>query len=225
MVDSLRDFLKKKYVRMTCAILALIVIGLAMVWVRTLYGSIQAYKKGETYLKENQFIRAITFFDRSMRWYTPLNPYVEKSAERLWEIGERAERDRDIKLALIAFRTIRGAFIAASHFTTPGKAWIEKSESRITKLVRNEVQERAMGGDSKASKNVISQSQESAHPDIFWSVIVEIGFLGWVGSVIAFIVLRLRPTAESKRFISLITPWVPLAIVFFVLWIVGMIKA
>jgi hypothetical protein len=225
MADLPRDFLRKRYVSRIIAVLALIVIGLTMVWARSFYGSMRAYEKGETYLKENQVIRAITFFDRSMRWYTPFNPYVEKSAERIWEIGERGERDGDTKLALIAFRTIRGAFIAASHFKTPGEAWIEKCESRIKTLAGNEVVKEASARDAERSRKVIPKNQKSPPPDTFWSVIVGISFLGWVGSVIAFIVLGLRPTVESKSFISRITPWVPLAVLFFVLWIVGMLKA
>jgi len=59
----------------------------------------QDYKTAETLLKENQTIRAITYFDRSLHWYAPLNPYVEWSAKRLWEIGERAEQEKDPRLA------------------------------------------------------------------------------------------------------------------------------
>jgi hypothetical protein len=70
----------------------------------------QDYGTQGTFLKENQIIRAISYFDRSLHWYAPLNPYVQKSAQRLWEIGDRAERDGDLKLAFIAFSTIRSGF-------------------------------------------------------------------------------------------------------------------
>jgi hypothetical protein len=60
------------------------VLLLLILWVRVFYGSMQDYKTGETLLRENQTIRAITYFDRSLHWYAPLNPYVERSAKRLW---------------------------------------------------------------------------------------------------------------------------------------------
>jgi len=87
--------------------LAFALLLLAILWARVFCGSMKDFETGETFLKENQIIRAITYFDRSLHWYAPLNPYVQKSAQRLWEIGDRAERDGDLKLAFIAFSTIR----------------------------------------------------------------------------------------------------------------------
>lgn len=99
----LRELFKTQSIKKTYMILGLIAIFLIMVWARAFYGSMKAYHQGEIYLKGKQYIKAITFFDRSIHWYTPFNPYVRKSAERLWEIGNYAEGQGDIKLALIAY--------------------------------------------------------------------------------------------------------------------------
>ena len=58
---------------------AVFLVVLLILWIRVFYGSMQDYKTGETLLKENQTIRAITYFDRSLHWYAPLNPYMERS--------------------------------------------------------------------------------------------------------------------------------------------------
>ena len=205
--------IKHKNIKFILKIIALVVIGFVVIWGRALYGSRQAYQKGEAYLKEKQYIRAVTFFDRSLHWYTPFNPYVQESAQRLWEIGNHAERQGDIKLALIAFRTIRRGFYAASNFIVPGRRWIEKCESKIKKLAMIKEKGREVG------------VQSSQPPGIFWSIILELGFLGWIGSVICFILFGLRHKGESKYSTSMAIALIGLTIIFFTMWIVGMIKA
>jgi hypothetical protein len=194
-----------------------------MTWLRCFYGSMEAYSTGEEMLKQKQLIRSITYFDRSLHWYTPWNPYVEKSAKRLWEIGERAEQEGDLTMALIAFRTIRGGFYAASHFITPGKEWIEKSESRIDHLVRMEKKPELETRESKL-KEMVRKGQKGSSPDVFWTVILEIGFLGWVGSLFGFIYRKWGPKESQTHLLSPLA-WVGLGSVSFAMWIIGMMKA
>ncbi|MDY7034646.1 MAG: hypothetical protein SV375_00580 [Thermodesulfobacteriota bacterium] len=200
----------------------LVVIAFIMVWARSFYGSMKAFKEGETYLKEHEYIRAITFYDRSIHWYTPINPFVEKSAQRLWEIGLQAEQEGDIKLALIAFRTIRRGQYAASSLFTPGKKWIKKCSSKIDELLMNKEEKRKRRVDSKSIQDTISKSQNPP-PDIFWSVMLEIGFLGWIGSVIGFIISLLNVNSGNLK----LTLWIWLCLVplFFSLWVIGMVFA
>jgi hypothetical protein len=206
-------------------ILLVVVVLLGFTWARAFYGSMKAYQSGEALLEQKQFIRAITYFDRSIHWYTPFNPYVEKSARKLWGIGEEAEKQGDLTLALIAFRTIRGGFIAASHFVTPGKDWIERSESRINDLLVKEGKEKSLSQGEKGLPGASGQTQKDPAPDVFWTVVLEIGFLGWVGSLIAFIFFRWGPKKRLGRSPLHAFRWVGLALVFFALWIVGLMKA
>ena len=210
---------------MISMILCLVAIGLIIVWARAFYGSMQAYQKGDTYLEGKQYVRAVTFFDRSINWYTPFNPYVQKSAERLWEIGEQAEKQGDIQLALIAFRTIRSGFYGASHFRTPGMVWIRKSERKVNALLGVEEKEREISGDSASLREKLLRDQKGTSPKILWTIVLEIGFLGWIGSVIGFIMLYLRHEKEGETRVSLKILWITLTVVFFIFWIIGMMKA
>ncbi|MCU0597162.1 MAG: hypothetical protein MUC98_17105 [Desulfobacterota bacterium] len=170
------------------------VLVFLVLWGRVFYGSMQDYKTAETFLKENQTIRAITYFDRSLHWYAPLNPYVERSAKRLWEIGERAEQEKDPRMALIAYESIRNGFYGASHVFRPGKDWIQRAESKI----------------------------QDPQPDVGWSVVVVIGFLGWVGSLLGLILVLFRQgeVRGSKGIF-----WFGFSFLCFILWLVGMTKA
>ena len=216
------NLLKNKSTRVLCLILGLVAVVFIMVWARAFYGSVKDYQKGEIYLKGQHYIKAVTFFDRSIRWYTPFNPYIQKSAQRLWEIGNHAEQEGDVKLALIAFRTIRRGFYAAGSFITPGKSWIEKCDLKISELMAME--DRGTD-DFTPSKKTIFQSQERVSPSIFWSIILEIGFLGWIGSVIGFIIFILGRKGEGRYLHYSAFIWIGLTFVFFALWVLGMMKA
>lgn len=218
-------FQKHKYVKMTCTILALIAIFLILVWARAFYGSMQAYKKGEVHLAEHSYIKAVTFFDRSIHWYAPFNPYVRKSAERLWEIGLYGERQENIRLALIAFRTIRRGFYAASNIVTPGRVWIERCELKIDELVKIEEKTEERSRNFESEKKLILQNQKTTSPNIFWSIILEVGFFGWVGSVIGFIIFVLGSQKEKNYLKSQMVIWISLILVFLVLWTAGMMNA
>jgi hypothetical protein len=185
------------------------VLLLFVLWGRVFYGSMQDYKTAETLLKENQTIRAITYFDRSLHWYAPLNPYVERSAKRLWEIGERAEQEKDPRLALIAYESIRNGFHGASHVFRPGKDWVQRAESKIHFLSS------LMGtGESTAAK-------KDPQPDVLWSVVVVTSFLGWIGSLLGLIVVLFKEGEARRRGIY----WLGLFSLCFVLWLVGMASA
>lgn len=211
--------------RKTGLIVGLIVIGFLMWWVRAYYGSMKAYEQGETHLNEHRYVRAVTYFDRSMRWYTPLNPYVGRSAERLWEIGTEAEKQGNIRLSLIATETIRRAFYAARSFYTPGEDWIGKCDAKLRRLAA--LQETG-GPTSKAqesSEEETPRRRGSADPSNLWTMILEFGLLGWIGSVIGFILFACKGN-EGWRISALpALLWGSLVVICFALWLIGMMRA
>jgi hypothetical protein len=211
--------------RILQTVLLVVVVFLTMVWMRAFYGSMEAYKEGKRYFEQDQLVSAITFFDRSIHWYTPYNPYVEKSAKKLWEIGERGQRAGDIKLALIAFRAIRGGFYSARSFYTPGKEWIRMSEHKIQELEGIEMAQRGLQGDAKIGGSVWEGNQEVPGPNPGWSVVVVLSFLGWVGSLLAFIPCAFGAKGEGKGRLSRAGPWLGVAAVFYILWIIAMFRA
>ena len=216
----------KKYFRIIILIIALLAMMFLMVWGRAYYGSMRDYQKAESFLKDQKHIRAITYFDRAIHWYTPFNPYIQKSAEDLWEIGEQSEKKGDIKMALIAYRTIRRGFYSARSFYQPGKNWLERCEAKIGSLMTKEKEERS--DFDLASTNDTGElffKKKRSDPVIFWSLIVEIGFLGWIGSVIGFIMLGIGRREEHQSVFLNYLIWILVIIIFFTAWIIGMVKA
>ena len=189
----------------------LTVLLLLILWGRAFYGSMQDYKTGETFLKENQTVRAVTYFDRALHWYAPLSPYTEKAAKALWEIGEKAESRGDTRLARIAFESIRSGFYAASHLFVPGRSWIERVDVKLEGL-------------GKRTETGVGKLKDP-HPNPIWSVVVVIGFLGWVGSAAAWIQLVLGPKESSRAWVKKPGVWIGTGLVCFSLWVLGMAMA
>ena len=216
---------KSRYFRAILVGLVLIIILLLMVWARVFYGSMQACQEGETYLKAGQHIKAITFFDRSIHWYTPFNPYVHKSAARLWEISKDTQKRGDIRLALIAARTIRRGFLAARSFYTPGRDWIERCDLRIHELVMIEqAQKGVLKKGELAEISVVDNPQVKA-PDILWSIILLTSLMGWIGSAIAFITSGFRASHKTSLLSFSKFKWIVLWAAFFAIWVIGMMRA
>jgi len=202
----------------------LIVIFLIMVWARVLYGSMQAYQKGELSLQEGQYIRAITFLDRSMHWYAPLNPYVQRSAQRLWKISKHAQKDGDIRLSLIAVRTIKRGFLGARSFYAPGREWIEKCNFRIQELVMIGEGRNWREKEGRLDNSVLKEGEGKA-PDVMWSIVLLIGLFGWVGSVIVLITSGFQISQERSLLGFSSLKWILFGVSFFAIWIVGMVNA
>jgi tetratricopeptide (TPR) repeat protein len=93
------------------------------------------FNQGETALAKGDFAGAIAGFESALHMYIPFHPTVEKAAAKLWQIGETNEKLGDVNRALIAYRSLRSSFYAASWLVTPGAAWIEKCDRKIAALV------------------------------------------------------------------------------------------
>ena len=190
----------------------IVVALLVAVWVRVYWGGCASYRTGMMHLEKDASIRAVTYFDRAIHWYAPFNPWVEKSARRLWEIGQEAEKEGDTKLALIAYRTIRRGFYAARSVYQPGKEWIRRSEAQIDHLVR-------------AESGELPSSQETRDPDVFWSIVVLIGLFGWIGSIFGFVMAQWGPWCQRDTWLRFRTLWIGAFFVFLFLWFIGLYSA
>ncbi len=212
---------KRPFTRVISVVIGLSLVVLALVWIRAFFVSMHAYQEGEGYFKKQQHINAITFFDRSIHSYTPFNPYVHKSAQRLWEICTQAEQRGDIQLALIATRTIRRGFLAARNFYTPGRDWIDRCDTKIATLMDQGSKAQRLSGAAVVS----SPQQASPQPNVFWTLILEVGFIGWIGSVIGFLMLGLSGGQTARLRSGAAIFWGIMVIIFYAMWIVGMMQA
>jgi hypothetical protein len=70
--------------------------------------------------------------------YTPASSLVDRSAQKLWELGELAAQKGDRPRALIAYRALRSSFYAVAGIYSPGEQWIQKCVTRIAQLLKQQ---------------------------------------------------------------------------------------
>lgn len=206
---------------LTCFFLLFLVVA---------YVGIQGYReyqRAETSRAKGDFTAAITHYQRSIKWYLPGAFYVTKAAEGLWKIGEEAQEKGEREMALTAYQELRSSFYAARSFYTPGREWIERCNEKIATLMAqweatsSERKERASLEELRQRHLAILTQKD--RPDYFWSIVLEIGFFGWVGATVGFImqVFQGEKGSVAKRALA----WGALFLVSYFFWIVGMLKA
>jgi len=213
------------YFKWIAIIILIIGILLVVIWARAFYGSMKAFDQGEDFLAKGEPIRAVTYYDRSLHWYAPFSPYVSRSAERLWQISEQAERNGDCRLAMISVKTLRRGYMAARSWWLPGKNWIARCDRRERELLalKQTGSEKTLRSDFV--KGSIFDNPQVRRPDVLWSVVGLAGFLGWIGSAAAFILSVKEGSWFTGQAGSSRVKWIVLCAVFWIVWIVGMIKA
>lgn len=199
--------------------LAVIIVAVSFVWLKAFWSSRASFNAGQKYLQSGKHVKAITFFDRSLHWYAPLNPYPFKSAARLWHIGLIAQKSGDIKTALMAVRTIRRGMYAARSFYTPGKDWIARCDSKIASLMAK----KPSGPDKDTTTP--PADKKSAEPRVFWTLVLQVGFFGWILSVCGFLTQALRDPSAARLKSKPAIAWGILFVFFYFLWVIGMVKA
>ncbi len=223
---EINRLMSQKITKNILFIIMLFSIVFVSVWIWAFTGAMKDYIKGEALFAEEQYIRAITYFDRAMHWYTPFNPYVKRSAECLWEISKKAEKSGDYILARIAIESIRNSYYGSRSFYTPGKKWIIKCEQRISSIIRNH--------DDKIFLNSSLDSKEQSDyliatvyndPDIFWTIVLEIGLFGWIVATIGFIYFVVNKGIKPDIYIYKHWFWISVVCICYGIWILGMIRA
>ena len=214
--------IKKRVIGISAVVLIMIV----MVFIKVYSGSIKEYEKGEKSFGKGDIEAAIAHYQRSIQWYTPFNTYVSRSAERLWEIGNKAEKKGEDNLALKAYQELRSSLYSVRSFYTPYPEWIERCNDKISSLVAKKEpyskanKEKSFGERKAESLKILKKDYA---PNVFWSILLEIGFIGWIGCAIGFI---FRVFTGEKGFdVRRALLWGGLIIIFYALWIVGMMRA
>ncbi|MFH1624726.1 MAG: hypothetical protein ABID54_06165 [Pseudomonadota bacterium] len=214
--------LKKRVI----AIAAVVFLVIAMAFIKVYSGSIKEYNRAEKALQKGDTEAAIVHYQRSIQWYTPLNRYVARSAERLWEIGDEAEKNGDNDLAMMAYQELRSSFYSVRSFYTPYREWIDRVDNRISTLLAKRKpysEEDRTRPFEQRREDALRILKKNLAPNVFWSVILEVGFLGWIGCIIGFIfrVFTGEKGFDGRRALL----WGGVIIIFYALWIVGMIRA
>jgi tetratricopeptide (TPR) repeat protein len=157
--------------------------------------------KAEALASQGDVEGAIVHFRRAARWYAPASPYHVTALDRLAKIGAKAEAEGQLERALRAYRSVRGSILATRSFYVPERARLHAANERIAALMAEQPPPGMDAGKSKAqiAREHLALLTPIPGPSVLWTVVLLLGFFGWVSAAFAFSV---RAIDEHDR-------WVP----------------
>jgi len=196
----------------------------AFVMGRAIYESRHELFVGLSKIKSSNIEEAIHHFDRSAHWYAPGNPYIGKALDQLWNIGQDLESKGQPRIALLAYDAIRGSIHAIRSFYWPYKNRLPIVNDRIAKL---RAQEHVAENPGVTYKDALAFHEKALkideRPYVGWVFLLELGFFGWVFSVVGLIWKGFDP--EGQMHLKPSFPWMISIVVCFSFWIVGLLHA
>ncbi len=199
---------------------------MALVSGRVFYLQRSHFLQAEGYLKDGNQKLALREYDTAMHFYLPFSPYIERSAERLWQMGEAFEKEGRHEWAHSAYSSIRSSFYASRWLFTPGRDWIEKCDEKIADLnIRMLLAEGIITeADAPAErKKHIELLKTDRAPRPFFAFLSAVSFAGWVASAL-YAAFRGFEASGAMRKKPLIGATIGFAF-FFLLWAVALLKA
>jgi hypothetical protein len=203
-------------------VVGLLVAFVVILYAKVMYNASQDFALAEEAYTHGEYKVAITHYERTIKWYTPLSTVVQRAVARLWQLGTEAEADGKLSLALEAYQAMRSSLYAVQSFYIPYQSWISKSEERIAPLLAKNKAGAEPGEDKLAQDTArfAMQLRRHAGPHLGWSVLVEVGFLGWVGASIGLIWYVMDEEGHFAPQQGVL--WGSLLAVFFALWVISM---
>jgi hypothetical protein len=196
-----------------------------VLFVKVSYGARQELVRGTEAHTRGEYTAAITHYERAIKWYVPFSRSVRLAVERLWTLGTEAEKRQDPTVALEAYWALRGSLYAIQSVYLPYRDWIPRVEERLAVLMAKTVKPEGQGTEELAHNTArfARLLQRPTPPTLGGSILVELGFLGWVGATLGFIWCTV---ASSGRWLwrqGLL--WGSGIVVCFGVWIIGMLLA
>jgi hypothetical protein len=202
------------------------ILCLALFLGKVAFNSYEEYRQGEEAVRQGDFKKAILHYDRSIHWYTPWSSSVKDSILRLWEVGTKLEEKGEKDAALEAYWALRSSLYGVRSFYTPHAEWIEKANDRIagiwTEREAHSADEKEMTLPERKERYLKSLQKDRA-PRVNWAAATVLGFLGWVICALIFIFTFLKSEGGLSRRNALI--WGGCTVGFYVLWVLGMVRA
>lgn len=165
-------------------------VMLAMVAMRVAWSGRQSHRAGLAAAGAQDWELAVEHLSRSARWYLPGSSRVREALVTLTTLGKQREAEGDVETALAAYREVRRSIRAVRSLWLPNADLAPAADERIAHLMAGQ-HERNRAGDpapfaERRTEHLALLEVDNA-PDPWWSLVVVLAFLGWVGAGFRFI--------------------------------------
>ena len=198
---------------------------LAVLVTRVVSSASAELHKADLLLAEGDIDGSIVHYRRAARWYAPGSPFHVAALTKLAALGAQAERKGETDRALSAYRAIRSAIMSARSFYTPEPKRLRFADRKIAELMASLPPPPIDAGKSREQLRAehLALLESGNGPNIFWTWVVLLGFIGWVGGAYAF---TIRAIDDQDRLVwSEVRRWGAVVVIGFGLFVLGMTLA
>jgi hypothetical protein len=210
----------------TSFILTALIVLIIFTCIKIISTSKSEFILAEDHLARDELSKAITHYERSLHWFLPFSQTPYQAAEKLWALAQRLQSQNQTSEALKTYRILRSAFYSIRSIYTPGKKWIHLCNEKIAHLMATnfiESQESPKTTFAEKKSQYLSLLETERPPFTFPGIMNEIGFFGWVSSILLFIFKALSPQGQLKKRPA--TLFVSSFLFFYCIWIWGLFNA
>lgn len=185
--------------RTALRVIAIIALLFAALAVRVVASSRSELIEARRLSEKGDIAGSIVHFRRAARWYAPASPYHVQALSELGKIAREAERRADKPLALSAYRAIRAAIMSTRSFYIPERDRLNAANRRIADLMASQPPPPIDAGKSREAlrKEHLALLEAQKGPNIFWTCVLLLGFVAWVGGAFLF---SIRAIDDTDRF-------------------------
>ena len=155
-----------------------------LLFVRNVYFSYHYFEEGEVLVRDKDLPSAILHYRHSLESFVPFGGKNKDALVRLIELGNQAEKNRDLETALFAYRSARLGILSARHLWIPYKEELTYLHKKIAFLmsVQRSGQE---GSPEKLRARYFSQldSVSNQHPNSWFALLSGCALIGWLVSL------------------------------------------
>jgi hypothetical protein len=180
----------------------------------------------EEHFSNNELSKSIIHYERALHWFLPFSQTPNQAAEKLWKIAQKLQTKKNIPEALKTYRILRSSFYSVRSIYTPGKKWIHRCNEKIAHIMAvkyTESQENPEMSLADKKAQYLSLLENERPPFTFPSLINEVGFFGWVLSILLFIFKALSPQGHIKKGPAIL--FISSFSIFYSIWIWGLFNA
>jgi hypothetical protein len=197
-------------------------IGMIMVLMLIMMVHIQgvkAYNQAQEAVRKKDPVQAAAHYENTIRWYLPFAKRIESAVHNLWDIGQHAEKQGDNELAREVYLRLRSSLCAIQSFYAPYQDWIVRCDQKI--MVAAKGPDMAM--DPIGQHNNVDRSKDGILPRAPWSLVMVIGFWGWILGTVGYIQYGFEPNHTGAKLYLL--RWTGANIGFYCIWLISLAKA
>lgn len=181
--------------------LAITGVLLLVIAVRVVTASRSELAEADRLRERGEVEGSISHYRRAARWYAPGNPYSTSALDALAAIALHAEEAGDRELALAAWRSVRGAILAARSFYVPHAERLARADEHIATLMAALPPPPMDAEQTEEERRAthLALLRGAPRPSVLWGVVALVGLGTWIAAALAFLT---RAVDEDDRVIG-----------------------